>query len=517
MKYLLLIGLATCSFTWGQTVDYIQQIKNKPYIDAIQGGADRTGVRDSAAAINTALAKGSVLLPAGTYKLTSAALAIPSNTCLQGVGDATVLSVTGTHSAISIVATGSNIASPCVKNLAISSAATNDVILLSSTSAYLINPLIENVHITAIADGQIGIHTVAGVSTSCSVSGKCIFFPTFNNVNIDGGSGAPAVGTRIGYQLDGDTAGNIRVQIQGGSVRNVKQAFNGNQYTHLFMFGTEFDGICTGSCDTTGSGRVFYLNGIGAQAATIFARVETGEVDQIANLTASSYFNTLNIDLEGGGGLAARFVDNGSKNSLIGSDGDVNDPTVVHDYNLRAQYLGNLVLPSPSTIKVAGNTNGTITVGGAAATSTQLGGLSAVETTTAPNSNFGFPTAEICDSAGRCGYWVTRDFDGATVGSNLQFRVPPGANGIVSIIPGQNGVATAPYMSIGANGVSGTGLRLGTMTLAQITTAAPPNGTSIYCSDCKNVINDSVAAGATCVGSGSGALARRENGHTACN
>ena len=44
-----------------------------------------------------------------------------------------------------------------------------------------------------------------------------------------------------------------------------------------------------------------------------------------------------------------------------------------------------------------------------------------------------------------------------------------------------------------------------------------PNGYTLYCSNCKNVVNDSASPGATCVGSGSGAIARRENGHWACN
>lgn len=49
------------------------------------------------------------------------------------------------------------------------------------------------------------------------------------------------------------------------------------------------------------------------------------------------------------------------------------------------------------------------------------------------------------------------------------------------------------------------------------TLGSPVNGVEYYCSDCKNVIDDSAVAGAACASSGSGAIARRENGHWACN
>jgi hypothetical protein len=46
---------------------------------------------------------------------------------------------------------------------------------------------------------------------------------------------------------------------------------------------------------------------------------------------------------------------------------------------------------------------------------------------------------------------------------------------------------------------------------------AQGNGQIFYCTDCKNVVDDGATAGATCAGSGHGAIARRENGHWACN
>jgi hypothetical protein len=46
---------------------------------------------------------------------------------------------------------------------------------------------------------------------------------------------------------------------------------------------------------------------------------------------------------------------------------------------------------------------------------------------------------------------------------------------------------------------------------------AASNGSLIYCNDCKNVADDAATAGAACVGSGSGALARRQNRRWDCN
>jgi hypothetical protein len=46
---------------------------------------------------------------------------------------------------------------------------------------------------------------------------------------------------------------------------------------------------------------------------------------------------------------------------------------------------------------------------------------------------------------------------------------------------------------------------------------AASNGSLIYCNDCKNVADNAATAGAACVGSGSGALARRQNNRWDCN
>ncbi|MDE2099622.1 MAG: hypothetical protein KGL39_20385 [Patescibacteria group bacterium] len=75
-------------------------------------------------------------------------------------------------------------------------------------------------------------------------------------------------------------------------------------------------------------------------------------------------------------------------------------------------------------------------------------------------------------------------------GNNVTF-----SNGFSINSTGAAEVGSATFASLGGNG----------------------NGTQLYCSDCKNVQNDGATAGATCVGSGSGAIARRENNQWHCN
>jgi hypothetical protein len=43
------------------------------------------------------------------------------------------------------------------------------------------------------------------------------------------------------------------------------------------------------------------------------------------------------------------------------------------------------------------------------------------------------------------------------------------------------------------------------------------NGVMIYCTDCKNVVDNAATAGAACVNGGSGAFAKRENNRWDCN
>jgi hypothetical protein len=63
-----------------------------------------------------------------------------------------------------------------------------------------------------------------------------------------------------------------------------------------------------------------------------------------------------------------------------------------------------------------------------------------------------------------------------------------------------------------------TTFQLGTSTASSLGAAlsAAPNGTMVYCSDCMNVVDDSITAGTACLGGGHGAMAHRKNSHWTC-
>ncbi len=491
------------------------QSRLQDFVTVEDFAADKTGVTDATGPISTAISAvsangGTVYVPSGTYRISSGTIAIPSNVCVTGSGSGTVFNGVGAFPTITIL----NATNACLQNVAVKSV--NDGISIQSTSSFTLQPALTNINVLTIGDGFVGIH-VSG--TGCA-SGNCVFWPQFNNVNVNGGVGAPSVGTRIGYKFEGANNGTINPVISGGSVRNVEIGIYGANYNNLNISGTEFDGICNGSCNTTGSGIVFDLLGTQAQTAKIDARIETGETDILWNMTSGSFFNTINVNLEGGGGVAARGIDAGTLNCIFGTDGDVTDPTVVHDYCYRAQNPGSMLFQSGAVVKLPTPANGLLAVGGNGATNAQTGGggLNATATFTANNSNWGYAAAFLADSSGRAAYFASQDFNGSTTGTSLIVNIPPGTAGIPALIPAGNGGAVGPaYISFGPDdaSVTNTGIGLGGRTFAALGT--PRNGVIIYCKDCKNVTDDSASPGAVCVNSGSGSLARRENGHWACN
>lgn len=91
---------------------------------SFSGGADPTGVADSAAAINAAIAAmaafggGTVRIPHGTYKLSSAALQQASGVRILGDGPlATILKPTGSNNGINVTAASADIADCAIEDL----------------------------------------------------------------------------------------------------------------------------------------------------------------------------------------------------------------------------------------------------------------------------------------------------------------------------------------------------------------------------------------------------------------
>jgi hypothetical protein len=75
--------------------------------------------------------------------------------------------------------------------------------------------------------------------------------------------------------------------------------------------------------------------------------------------------------------------------------------------------------------------------------------------------------------------------------------------------------AIAPTNSLKIND-SGS-IQAGSGGLAFASLPADGNGSMIYCTNCKNVVDDGATAGVACVAGGAGALARRQNGRWDCN
>lgn len=104
-------------------------------------------------------------------------------------------------------------------------------------------------------------------------------------------------------------------------------------------------------------------------------------------------------------------------------------------------------------------------------------------------------------------------------GGDTYFNAAGGAGKSIQLNGGNGAGDTVNFWSQGSSivaKVDGAGrVIVGTLTLANL--GSPSNGAIVYCSDCKNVIDDSATAGAACAGPGHGAIARRENGHWACN
>lgn len=94
---ILILALAALPLA-GQTIDAVRQLKNVPYVDVRLYGAKGDGSTNDATAIqnaiNAAATVGRVIIPAGTYRITST-LTIPRNLIVEGQGaDTTILNFT---------------------------------------------------------------------------------------------------------------------------------------------------------------------------------------------------------------------------------------------------------------------------------------------------------------------------------------------------------------------------------------------------------------------------------------
>jgi hypothetical protein len=283
------------------------ETKLAQYVSVKDFGAVGDGVADDTTEIQAALNSNAkfVILDEGTFLFS--AITIPSGVILQGAGKgATTLSSTSSGSAITL----QNITDAGLKDLRVAAPSASRAIHVISTSTFVMRPLLDNVFISAFSSSGIGIFfDVQGANP--------IYFPRMYNVDIDGGSAAPAVGTRIGIAYGG--AGStitVGPQIFGARITNTLQGITHSKVDTATGFGVQLDGQTDGS--SAGLGLLFSSGG-GGYNKYWGTRFEASAVDTFVSFNAGSADNY--VEGSFGGAAPAKIIDAGVRNSWSGADG----------------------------------------------------------------------------------------------------------------------------------------------------------------------------------------------------
>lgn len=210
-----------------------------------------------------------------------------------------------------------------------------------------------------------------------------------------------------------------------------------------------------------------------------------------ANVSSSAAWgaNTVTTDVVGAAGTV-----------LIGYEADMNvqgSPNRVQGFYMTGIGITGTMPPGPVM--------GTI-----------IGGTSAA---------FGFGASFPSSSTTQLPVMYASSRGSAAVGLWLDANCYTGACNSQSIQIGANNGTTAFLDTIQEDQIgelqissSGTGVGVGlpNYSFAQLNASAT-NGTFLYCTNCKNVVDDAATAGAACITGGHGAFAKRENARWDCN
>ena len=314
------------------------QDKLEQYVSVKDFGAVGDGVTDDTAAIQAALNSGAkyVTLDEGTFLFS--AITIPTGVILQGAGKgATILSSTSTGSAITL----QNVTDAGLSNLRVAAPSATRAVHVISTSTFVMRPLFENIFISAFASNGIGIFfDVQGANP--------IYFPRMYNVDIDGGTFAPAVGTRIGIAYGG--AGStitVGPSIFGARVTNTLQGITHSKVDTALGFGVQFDGQTDGSLAGIG---LLFSSGGGGYNKYWGTRFESAAVDTFVVFNAGSADNFV----EGvfGGAASSKITNAGVRNSWSGADGSgglVDNAASIVNFDNGIQLSGGSTLENYAT------------------------------------------------------------------------------------------------------------------------------------------------------------------------
>ena len=283
------------------------EAKLAQYVSVKDFGAVGDGVTNDTVAIQAALNSGAELVTADKGNYLFSTLTIPTNVILQGYGkNVTIFTSSTSGSAITI----QNTTDSGLKDLRIDAPSAAKAVHVITTSTFSLRTLFENVFISAFASTGIGIFfDVQGANP--------IYFPRMYNVDIDGGSPAPAVGTRIGIAYGG--AGStitVGPSIFGGRVTNTLQGITHSKVDTALGFGVQLDGQTDGA--SAGVGLLFGSGG-GGYNKYWGTRFESAAVDTFIAFNAGSADNFV----EGvfGGAASSKITDAGVRNSWSGADG----------------------------------------------------------------------------------------------------------------------------------------------------------------------------------------------------
>lgn len=471
------------------------QAKLQQTINVRDFGAMCDGSTDDSQAINSAasylggLGGGALQFPVGgvTCKMSSAAFIITHDNVLIA-GQGATLNSTVASAGLTV----QNAQNVQVQNLMIASVQDGVMIQTTNGSHPTEYPLLQNVTISAVGAGYARVHVN---SAAC-----CVYFPTFINVNASGGT----PGTTSGFLFDGTPGYNIRPLIVGGRIADAKYGLNVVSADHLTVIGgTEFDDILA-----SGSGIGIWLKTGVSNTFIEQPRLEGdgsgADIDKDIQIDSGAYATRIDLD-NGYSGATSQVTDAGNTTCITGGNasGGFTPSCLLPQILGITQFSGNVTINSGTVLSMPGTTASQFTVNGGL-TSDQLGGVACLMCVKGPNSNFGYPLALMMDSSGRGIDLVTQNYSSSgSTGTSMLI----GSGGIIYTVSGTGAVLPFNFgiqvSAAGGNFIAALG--------------TPGNGTMIYCKDCKNVVDDGATAGATCVGSGSGAIARRENGSWRCN
>lgn len=369
-------------------------VKDPTYGATGDGIADDTAEIQAAINAVSALGGGTVLIPEGTY-LVSTTLSVPSNVTIQGLGPASIIKTADSAnvSTITLAASSSNITLADLRidgNRANQSSSVHCVTLTGATT----NLVIENCDIGSARGHNLHLNGQAnGHLTACRVANSYIRDSGLSALYVRGTDGFTLTNNRIASwgQVTAATPG---ITLNAGFVTCTNLAITGNSFKNtvgtqfaiestgslstpcdgLTVSGNTFDG---GALDASGISGYFYrssftgnahMNGggnwrsgyeiVGEDITVTGNTIEDGQIKVLNQATVGATVKNIAI----AGNYVTNAISNGEGISLGGTGTIISDVTIVgntveltHATPQSAIYLGSNTATPINRITVAAN------------------------------------------------------------------------------------------------------------------------------------------------------------------